>query len=365
MFTRFVAVYSKSARIVLDFLVLFTVLNIGAFVIEKVHPEKGVVLDFDYAPYRMMKQVHGPWPLNDDGFRAPPLAQLEAHSGDFFNIVFIGGSVCLGAGGENGAPLPQLVEEMLRKKGMGKIRVINLCQGGTVTAQEFAIFLQYGLPLEPALLVSFNGSNDLFHPAPIGFDEKPNLPYLDDEMRALWTQGRLGAGLTSALRSLPISHLLRRVNKHFRMHPASGPGVSVEEAVGSYVFGLDLTARLARSYKIPYAVFLQPTLYVAKKIHHEELERISDPFQDPKRVSERANQLYALARKQLTTWSGKSGVRLFDLTQTYRDTAEPLYSDSVHFGSALGYQLLLANLGEQGFVSYVEGLYGRWASTHH
>ncbi len=359
-FRRVAASYSVIAQVGFNCLLAFFLLNVGAYVVERIHPEPGLGPDFDYAPYRMMKHVHAPWPLNEDGFRAPSLKATAATASEHFNIVFLGGSVCLGVGGDNGAPLPDLLEEALHHQGLKQARVLNLCQGGAVTGQELAILLQYGLEQRPSLVVSFDGANDLMHPAPIGFDEKPNLPYLNKEMSALWSQVKNGSSFILPLMQTPIAHLVRRTIKHIHFHPAAEAVNSADEIVDSYIQGLDLATRISTSYHIAHAVVLQPVLYRGKKLHPQELAKVADIYQDPGRVSVRANLIYALAVEKLRHWSKTSGATFYDATQTFKDVDGPIYVDSVHYGVPQGYQLVLATLKQQGFLTYVEQLYRKW-----
>src|SRR5262249_49495385 len=110
---------------------------------------------FEYAPYRMLKMAHAPWPLNRDGFRA---RELDTYRNSFL-VEFLGGSVCLGVGTDAGATVAERLEQALVRAGLERAQVLNLCQGGATSAQELAIFLEYGLPLSPQVVLSFDGAN--------------------------------------------------------------------------------------------------------------------------------------------------------------------------------------------------------------
>lgn len=192
--------YKTTAIIILNLVFLLLIMETLAALYEYRKPSSAnqTPIGFDYAPYRMMKTNVAPWPLNEEGFRAKPLSLYARSSDRRFQIVFLGGSVCAGYVDKIGDTLPDLLESELRKRGLDKVDVINLCQGGAVSAQELAIFIQYGLSLKPEIVVSFNGANDIFHVRPLGPNEQENLPYMNKEMRALWLHntGFYGNALT-------------------------------------------------------------------------------------------------------------------------------------------------------------------------
>src|SRR5258708_3607075 len=103
LLARIAGWYTTSALVLMGCLVLFAAINLGASLFEFVDLDAGLS-DFDYAPYRMMKPFGARWPVNGDGFRAPPLKELAQSAEEHFTIVFVGGSVCMGFGGNNGPP---------------------------------------------------------------------------------------------------------------------------------------------------------------------------------------------------------------------------------------------------------------------
>jgi hypothetical protein len=327
---------TRVALVVFQTLLLFTLAEAAARVVEWRYPGTSEIA-FDYAPYRMLRMTKAPWPLNHEGFRARELASYR-HT---FLIEFLGGSVCLGIGTNAGKTVPERLEEALHEAGLRRAAVLNLCQGGATSAQELAILLQYGLPLAPQVVLSFDGANDLLHPRPVGDDESPNLPYLNAEIRSRFDHSFAAhlAFARVAARALPRQ---RR----------EGPGVPVEEVLDSYFYSLQAAKVLAEARGSLYAVILQPSLHYQKPWSQKEKNMWGERAQ----TSRRAGEIYAAADTQLGHWRGDS----FDLAAVFRDTRETVYSDSVHFVGERGYAMLFEELRRQGLVERIAARYRAW-----
>lgn len=325
--------------------------EISARAVEVLRPSAEDVT-FDYAPYRMLRMVDAPFRLNQDGFRA---ADLDSYK-DSFLVEFIGGSVCLGIGTSPGKPVPERLEEALHRAGMPEAKVLNLCQGGTASAQELAILLEYGLPLEPRVVVSFNGANDLLHPSPMGFDRAPNLPYQSQRMQALFQ------GHHSWTEHLASSRFMDRFARRFQIYPPSvPPPVAAEEIIGSLLYVTDAERILAESRGATFAWILQPTLHYEKPFSADELQswhRLRP--RDPRISTEYAHRLFSFLRIKASAWSRRNETPLFDLTDVFRETRGTVYTDSVHFQGSAGFERLEQQLEARGFVEMIAKQYGAW-----
>ncbi len=342
---------TRFSVIVLNTLLLLGLAEGAARIAEWLRPPSQDVA-FDYAPYRMLRMTAAPWPLNREGFRA---AELESYRGSFL-VEFLGGSVCLGVGTNPGPTLPQRLEETLHQAGLARARVLNLCQGGAPTGQELAIFLEYGLPLAPQVVLSFNGANDLLHPRPMGEDDAPNLPYRNREMRAQF-EGRHGL-----LPHLALARVAARLARHLPQ-PArlAGEPVPAGAVLNSYLYVTEVVRTLTESQGGLYAVLLQPTLHYAKPWSAGETEmwRGRRP-DDGKRASSYAAQIYEQARTALTAWSAETGGRFTDLSRVFAAMPETVYSDSVHFAGPTGYRMLAEELERQGWIERIAERYRDW-----
>lgn len=340
---------NRASHVIVRTLLLLMLVEGGARLAEWLRPA-GENITFDYAPYRMQRMVRAPWPLNREGFRA---GELESYKNSFL-VEFLGGSVCLGEGANPGKPVPERLEDTLHAVGLARARVLNLCQGGASSAQELAIFTQFGLPLEPQVVVSFDGANDLMHPRPIGDDDAPNLPYRDAQMRAQFY------GHHSWVAHLALARVTGRLA---RRAPIVGPvgAVASRDVLDSYLYTLGLTRTLAESTGALYAVMLQPTLHFAKPWSPEEstMWRRLRPG-NGETISRYTAELYAAAIPALDHWARDAGTQFLDLTPVFENMRETIYTDSVHFSGERGYIMLSAEIQKQGLIGNIERRYREW-----
>lgn len=329
--------------------------EVGSQLIEWLRPEVEDV-SFDYAPYRMLRMKSAPFELNREGFRAK---ELDTYRGKFL-VEFLGGSVCLGVGTHPGKPVSEQLEEALHRAGLMQAAVVNLCQGGTASGQELAIFLQYGLPLHPQVVLSFNGANDLLHPRPLGEDPAANLPYHNREMQALFE------GHHSWFEHLALKRVSDRIHRNWlspAMEQRTGETgqVAPHSIFESYLYMTEVTRRLTEAQGGTYALLLQPSLHYAKTWSTEERTQwVGRRPHDAQAATEYAHSLYAQMRTATAVWAARSGGRLLDLTETFASTQGTVYSDSVHFTGETGFQLLEAEVERQGLIQLIEERYREW-----
>jgi hypothetical protein len=246
------------------------------------------------------------------------------------------------------------LEDTLHRAGLARAAVLNLCQGGATSAQELAIFLEYGLPLAPQVVLSFDGANDLLHPRPIGDDDAANLPYRDREMRALFD------GHHTWVAHLSLARVAARIAAH-RTPVSGGPPVPADSIFHSYLYSTGVVRTLTRDQGGWYALLFQPTLHYRKPWSAEEraMWRERRP-QDADRISQLTAGIYAQARAALTDWSTATGANVFDLSEAFAVTPATVYSDSVHFTGETGYARLAEELERQGWIERITERYRAW-----
>lgn len=339
----------RAALILLQTLLLLGLTEGAARLAEWLHPAAEDVT-FAYAPYRMLRMAKAPWPLNREGFRA---RELESYRGSFL-VEFLGGSVCLGAGTNPGRIVPERLKEALHAAGLTRASVLNLCQGGATSGQELAIFLQYGLPLEPEVVLSFDGANDLLHPRPFGDDDAPNLPYKNALLRAVLD------GDDPVARHLALARVAGRLI-HRVPAVSADPAVPPPDILHSYEYTLGVTGTLAASRGALYAVLFQPTLHFAKPWSPQEagMWRGRRP-QDGEAMSRGVRDLYAGAAAELARWAAARNLMLVDLTRTFERTPETIYSDSVHFTGERGYAMVFEEIERHELLARIAARYRAW-----
>jgi len=336
--------------IVVNTLMLLLAAEGAARVAEWLRPQDAS-LAFEYAPYRMLKMSKAPWTLNRDGFRA---RELDTYRGGFL-IEFLGGSVCLGVGTDPGPTVPERVQTALHQAGLERAEVLNLCQGGATSSQELAIFLQYGLPLRPRAVLSFDGANDVMHPRPIGEDDAANLPYRDASLRARVD----GNGVWQ---HVALARVAGRLALRLRGDsPPVGAPVAESEITRSYLYSLSLVRTLTQAQGGDYALLFQPTLHGDKPWSEQESAMWSRHWgKNGPGLSKTIAGRYSATRDAAAAWAGDG---FYDLTRVFAHTPEPVYSDSVHFSGSRGYAMLFDELEQQGLLQHIEARYREWEET--
>jgi hypothetical protein len=347
--------YARAAAVLVQTVLLLLAAEFAARVIEAVRPARDE-LSFTYAPYRMLRMAKAPWPLNRDGFRA---LDWDAYRGKFL-IEFLGGSVCLGVGTNPGKTVPERLEAELRHRGLARAAVVNLCQGGATSAQELAIFLQYGVPLQPGVVLSFDGANDFMHPRPVGDDPAPNLPYRNAEMQARFDGQHSWPDHLAVVRTM-WRYLRNRGASAFVHSAVDQPTVQDKDIIESYEYVIGITALLARHAGAYYAVLFQPTLHYRKPWSDAEAVSWRNRVpQNGERVSALARRLYEGATPKIVDWARSNDITFLDLTGAFEAVPDTIYSDSVHFTGERGYTTLFQAIEREGLIDRIAALYGEW-----
>jgi hypothetical protein len=150
--------------------------------------------------------------------KPPPKARNE------IRVILVGGSGAMGHGARTNEDmlyrkLEGRLTEMTRDAGW-YVRVINLAQGGNVSYQSFLALNRWGHGLEPDIILSYSGRNDIWVPLQEGSDAHvlfQTLSYLvalndnshrDDEP---WLLRRLSEHLPGLYRGSAIPFLLRHM----------------------------------------------------------------------------------------------------------------------------------------------------------
>lgn len=223
-------------------------------------------------------RVQGPMPLEknamyddfdvesgDHGFFIDfDLEDPPAKKVDELRIVLIGGSTAQGFGGQtNDHMLYRLLERRLNAVVRGyRVRVINLALVNSMTYQNFVVLNKWGHALEPDLILSFSGVNDVVVPLHMGVSDCP-----------LRFQGVLG--LVRATWATENPRLLEDASKYLPALSDSTIGIAVR-TLNAPELGYQAGAEYVRARHYPG--FPSPPEFIVRQYVHA-LQSIKRDFQ--------------------------------------------------------------------------------------
>lgn len=201
---------------------------------------------------------------NEQGFRTKNF--------DFKNkkiIIIIGGSASWGMGAtSNNKMFASLLEEKL-KKNSEKWSVINLSMMAATSQQELLYLIFWGLKLNPEIVISFTGFNDLTLPNNF-FDKKNNVFILPDILKYKQNHDRIYSKDNSLLKrmflSLKDGSLKKGDNQNNKKE------IDIKERSEVFLKSNELILNLSKVYGFKYYSILQPNAY-NKKLSFEEDEQ--------------------------------------------------------------------------------------------
>ena len=101
---------------------------------------------------------------NSLGFRTLEFSELEEKTKDTVRIIILGGSASISWNIGEACTLDRKLQKHLsRSLPKHDVQIINLGNGAWKSFQELAALQQYGLELEPDIVIAFNGFNDMSH----------------------------------------------------------------------------------------------------------------------------------------------------------------------------------------------------------
>jgi lysophospholipase L1-like esterase len=265
------------------------------------------------------------------GFRGPETS-LEKPAGRF-RIVVLGGSSAWGFGcTADERTVPGRLQTLLRKLHPGlDLEVINAGQIGFGSTQELIYFHRQILPLEPDLVLLFDGYNDILadltNPAsgwPLHSDllksrfEDSFHPHpLRKDIVALFRQSRF-LDLIMRLLSETIAG-----NRRGLIMPRVAPTATSE----NYLRNLRALARLAAP--TPLWVALQPVpAFTQKPLAPEEQKILAEKEEIIPGYAKRIRETYRLMKFGLIL----TGARMVDLENALGTEPKLMFADECHFG---------------------------------
>ncbi len=203
-----------------------------------------------------LSHSHNPTHMVDAGMEYIPGFSIfgEKDNPDAFTIIALGGSTTDPLGGKS---WPQFLAERLLAEGYS-VRVLNGGVAAYTSNQEFLKLIRDALPLEPDLIISLNGVNDLGYMHSVL--EHPMVhPYQERVLRSISDS----AQPTSPILPNAVGAALML----FRGPPAIGVnlGTTVKRRDYEQWFGnVRMMHAVSSEFGIPYLCFLQPILGVGE-----------------------------------------------------------------------------------------------------
>lgn len=263
---------------------------------------------FEYRPYV------GFSPVPD--FRPTPTQAKKA-----FRVFFVGGS----AMEISAARAVRDLQERLNLMRACKVEVINAGRSAYVSGQEVVMTLMEVLPLQPDLIIVFDGVNDISR---VEEGEAPGAP---EYTRAMEASFKIGMNTYQYLLNdvAQRSFLVQRLKIRRSEAPSASPGEwrAFDKAVEIYGSNVERMTRLARVYKYGLIVAIQPLVFFRDHLGPSEAKLVA---QNPERA-----QLYhhyfpqLIERAKAIARDEPASFR--DLSRVFEGVSGDVFYDSVHF----------------------------------
>jgi lysophospholipase L1-like esterase len=266
--------------------------------------------------------------LNRLGYRGPaPVSPKRA--GEYRIFVLGGSTVFLG-----NPPIPVLLEEMFKHNGFAQVRVYNFGVISSNSGMELARIVFEISELEPDLVVMYNGGNDIIGPYrqdprpgyPFNFLVYENNPLLESDIRDYPTLALAAYGSNLARYFFP-DYFLNEFSTFSQLHEEVKWGSAEWQAAiaEAYVNNLVKAAQISQAFGSDFIAFPQPILYFKKTPAAEEADLAGNWQRRDHSLAVRQ-----AIRSKIEAAEILADVKIVDLSDIYNDTAEWVFTDSIH-----------------------------------
>jgi lysophospholipase L1-like esterase len=274
---------------------------------------------------------------NGLGFRGPEIARQKPAG--VRRVVVVGGSTVYGALDDDPDTLSVQLQAILRQRLGPDIEVINAGVPGYEALREAVFTRSDLLDLNPDVLVSLDGLNDVFFgtlqewPAQVAADEQRiiadgRFPEIVDMVdRTMFPRGLIEHQLTMLMR-----------DTRQRLHPVAAPRVVNERVIALYAESLGLMSEYGQQRGIAVIAGLQPLLAAGhKRLAPAEEEAVNhEGFWSVGGWQEIAGAMYArLAERARPAVEGYGGV-FVDLTGVFDAELKATYAEDAAHYNGLG-----------------------------
>ena len=245
-----------------------------------------------------------------------------------YRILIIGGSTAA-------IFKPTILENEFRTRYPGwEFEVINLGYGGYNARQEVVVVGIWGLQLDPDLLISVTGGNDLIHRIRIS---RAGTFYLDGSYRFTITRPFL-APFTELLRYSQFSNGLRRELARIRVKDVS----KYEDAIPVLVRAQHSVNMLAKGACVDRMIVLQPLNAFKEPLSDQEAAFTRYKYREHVVMA-----LYDLAHAGLEALAKRDDVMYLDGRNIYDGMEQTIFIDDAHFKGDEGYQILARKMASR------------------
>lgn len=265
--------------------------------------------------------------LNEMGFRGP-VPVCPKPSGEF-RIIVLGGSTTV----NGNPPIPALLQERLRQRGLSGACVYNFGVVSSVSGMELARIVFEVTDTDCDLVVMYNGANDILHP--LAWDPRPGHPFnfivyehnplLESGVSSYPAFALLAYG-SNLMRVLFPTYFTRRLIDLEGLRKEAGWQTDPwRDAIAqAYVTNVEKAARVSRAFGAEFAVFIQPAVFDRANVHPAERA-----FIDEDKASH-----YGTVKAKIMDLIGSSDAGIasstFDVPELFGAYSDPVFIDSLH-----------------------------------
>lgn len=302
---------------------------------EKVRSEA-----YPYLIYRVKpNQSFGTITVNALGFRGREIAKIKPDA--TVRVIMLGGSALWGTGASSdNSTITYELEKLLNNSAEGKkYEVINAGDGGYVTMQELITLCDRAIDLNPDIVITFDGFNDIYSGFTNGIAGYPqNFSHFKQKLEANNIFYHL---LTAVTQPLTHSMFIRKLNNKFRIFSMRNakvnsdgiPFVYAEPFEVARVFGRNLSYihAITKERNIISLFTIQPMLGVGvKKLTPEEQGSLKALNENIKGYIVYLRRTAGFLVKELKLLEQSSKAHVLDLTGVFDSNDGTVYLDYCH-----------------------------------
>ncbi len=256
----------------------------------------------------------------DEELASSKYSKIDAHE-KLYRILLLGGSAAAGF------PEDILEDAFQEKFPAYRFEVISASHGGYVARQELIIAALWGPTLNPDMIISLDGANDLIHRLRI---RRAGTFYLNHVYELAISRPFLSP-FVDLLRRSQFVHGITRLKQRTKIGPAS----QYLDAIPVYISAQHGINLLAKGMPASRIVVLQP--FLSFKVPQSKAEAGFTHYEYRESV---IKEMYGRLHKELKALAGRDNVIYIDSRDAFNGMKKTIFSDDLHFVSKEGYQIL-------------------------